>query len=149
MIAQSTMTRIGRAVRWAESQQALSGALPAGPGVPLWFPFGPASVFGLDVNWNVVTVRNAQLRRYGDQVYTCADAAVTFSDGPGQRIIWQWSPDSGLQIQSTPQTNPPADDSDYVRGEVAIFDCANGQCTLNLLVQCGIIHLPVNSKATT
>jgi hypothetical protein len=122
---------------------------PPGSGVgESGYPWGDQYTFGLKrTGTNKITVYKGKLRRYGDPqgvkiCYEAADTEVTFAgDGAGQRIVWKWSPDTGLTILATPQTNDPMDDSSYIYGVVAIFTVTNGIPILTDYQQCGIIVL--------
>ena len=94
-------------------------------------PFGMLWENGVWIDGMDVTIFNPTARRFGDPQgsspdYTCADATITIGgNGAGQRIIWQWSPDAGLSIQTNAQTNDPTDSPPIIRGVLAIFDVTN------------------------
>jgi hypothetical protein len=122
------------------------------------FPFGPLWENGIWFNGLVVTIYNPTARRFGDPQGTCPDytaddATITISgNGAGQRIIWKWSEDGGIEFESTAQTNDPSDDSTYVRGVLMNLDVAANRIWFAKggAKNAGrIIPLPLFTKPTT
>jgi len=112
-----------------------------GGGVPAaGFPWGSQYTFGItQTAANKLKVWKGKFRRGGDQTYHAADTEVTFTGDGDQWLVWRWSESSGLEIQSTPQDNPPAEsDSTYVYGPIHKVNLAAGVFTLVDACQLGI-----------
>lgn len=118
------------------------------------YPWGTEYTFGLERTApNKIKIYNGKARRQNDPqgtslYYEAPTTEVTFAgNGDGQRIVWKWSIDSGLEINAAPQTNDPMNDSTYIYGVIAVFNVTSGTAALADYQQCGIIVLPVFAPA--
>ena len=119
-----------------------------GAAAPAGFPWGENYTFGItDVSsggTSKLKVWKGKFRRWGDKTYNAADTEVTFSGDGDQYIVWKWSESGGLVIESTPQTNYPAEsDSTYIYGAVHKVNLAGSTFTLLESIQTGIINAPI------
>jgi hypothetical protein len=115
-----------------------------GSGTP-GFPWGNNYTFGItQTASDKLKVWKGKFRRWGDQTYNAADTEVTFTGDGDQYIVWKWSADGGLVIESTPQTNYPSEsDSTYIYGAVHKVNLAGSTFTLLESIQTGIINAPI------
>ena len=119
------------------------------------YPWGSQYTFGItDDGAGNVVIHNAKARRFGDPqgaapnqmiCYTCVDTAVPILGL--SKVTWKWNPTAGLIIQNFAQVNDPIDDGTWIYGVIGIFDFQNGRIVLVDYQQCGIIQLPLFTKA--
>ena len=112
------------------------------------FPWGSTYTFGITDTSTGGTYKlkvwKGKFRRSGDQTYHAADTEVTFSGDGDQWLVWRWSESSGLEIVTTPQTDPPAEsDSTYIYGPIHKVNLTSGVFTLVDACQLGIIDADV------
>jgi len=108
-------------------------------------PWGDEYTFGItQTDTNKIKVWKGKLRRWMDRTYAAADTEVTFTGEGDQWLVWRWSETGGLEIQNTPQNDPPVEfDTNYVYGPIHQVNWTAGKFTLLDGCQDGIINAPI------